>query len=89
MYPDQDFEAAEQRLADFLIYRFGGSQKYIEQRGHPRLRGRHMPFAVDVDARNRWMALMDEALEQVDFPSQVKAALAEFFGQTATFMMNR
>ena len=89
MYPQGEFEAAEQRLADFLIYRFGGSQKYIQERGHPRLRMRHIPFAVDVDARNRWMQLMDKALEQVEFPDHVTTALRDFFGQTATFMMNR
>ena len=37
MYPADDIEGAEQRLRDYLIYRFGGPQKYIEQRGHPRL----------------------------------------------------
>ena len=38
MYPKEDLHGAEERLRDFLIYRFGGPQRYIEQRGHPRLR---------------------------------------------------
>ena len=47
MYPADDLAGAEQRLRDFLIGRFGGPPRYIEQRGHPRLRMRHMPFAID------------------------------------------
>src|SRR5436853_576961 len=57
MYAAHDLEGAEQRLRDFLIYRFGGPQRYIEQRGHPRLRARHIPFRVDQAARDRWMQL--------------------------------
>ena len=53
MYPKDDLAGAEQRLRDFLIGRFGGPQRYVEQRGHPRLRMRHMPFAIDTAARNR------------------------------------
>ena len=44
MYPDSDWEGAEKRLRDFLIFRFGGSQRYVEERGHPRLRMRHVPL---------------------------------------------
>jgi hemoglobin len=63
MYPESDFEGAEERLRDFLVGRFGGPQRYIEQRGHPRLRLRHAPFAVDVRARDRWLQLMGAALD--------------------------
>jgi hemoglobin len=89
MYPKEDLSAAEQRLRDFVIGRFGGPQRYIEQRGHPRLRMRHMPFAIDQVARDRWVALMDRALDAVDLPDDVTATLREFFHGTATFMMNR
>ena len=58
MYPAHDLAAAEVRLRDFLVGRFGGPPRYIEQRGHPRLRMRHMPFAIDQAARDRWMQLM-------------------------------
>ncbi len=64
MYPADDWDGAEQRLRDFLIYRFGGPQTYIAERGHPRLRGRHAPFAIDRDARDRWMLLMNHALRR-------------------------
>jgi hemoglobin len=89
MYPPHDLEGAEQRLRDFLIGRFGGPQRYIEQRGHPRLRMRHMPFAIDQQARDRWMALMSRALEEAKLPDDVTALLQEFLGGVATFMINR
>jgi hemoglobin len=89
MYPEHDREGAEQRLRDFLIYRFGGSPRYVEQRGHPRLRARHIPFRIDRGARDRWMALMTRALAEVAFPAEVDQCLRAFFDQMATFMINQ
>jgi hemoglobin len=89
MYPKHDLAAAEQRLRDFLIGRFGGPPRYIEQRGHPRLRMRHMPFAIDTAARNRWVELMERALQETALPEEVTSLLREFFHATATFMINR
>jgi hemoglobin len=89
MYPADDLPGAEQRLRDFLIGRFGGPPRYIEQRGHPRLRMRHMPFTIDAAARNRWVTLMDRALEAAQLPAPAAAVLREFFHSTATFMINR
>ena len=89
MYPAHDLEGAEQRLRDFLIYRFGGPQRYLEQRGHPRLRARHGPFAITQAARDRWMQLMTAALAEAALPDEAAAVLREFFDSTATFMMNR
>ena len=89
MYPRDDLAGAEQRLRDFMIGRFGGPPRYIEQRGHPRLRMRHMPFAIDTAARNQWVALMERALDDAQFPKDVDALLREFFHGVATFMINR
>jgi len=89
MYPKDDLFGAEQRLRDFLIGRFGGPPRYIEQRGHPRLRMRHMPFAIDSAARNQWVMLMDRALDESRFPPDVTELLREFFHGVATFMVNR
>ena len=89
MYPAADIAGAEQRLRDFLIMRFGGPQRYLQQRGHPRLRMRHMPFAIDQTARDRWMALMERALLEAELPAAVADALRRFFADTATFMINR
>ena len=89
MYPKDDMEGAETRLRDFLVFRFGGPQRYIEERGHPRLRMRHAPFAVGQAARDRWVQLMDNALLETGLPAEAEAALRRFFDTTATFMMNR
>jgi hemoglobin len=89
MYPEADLPGAEIRLRDFLIGRCGGPPRYIEQRGHPRLRMRHAPFAIDQAARNRWMELMDRALEQANLPPEVTPLLREFLDGVATFMINR
>ena len=88
MYPAHDREGAEGRLRDFLIYRLGGSPRYVEERGHPRLRARHSPFRVDRTARDRWIELMGRALAEVAFPPEVEACLREFLDQMATFMIN-
>lgn len=89
MYPADDLEGAEERLREFLIFRFGGPQTYLEKRGHPRLRMRHAPFPIGVEARNRWMELMTNALMETQLPGDVNATLWEFFNGVATFMMNR
>jgi hemoglobin len=89
MYPPEDLKGAEQRLRDFLIYRFGGPPSYIEERGHPRLRMRHAPFPINQASRDRWIQLMNRALDQVAFPHEVQQLLQDFFGAMATFMINR
>ncbi|HTZ98988.1 MAG TPA: globin [Candidatus Aquilonibacter sp.] len=89
MYPPGELAAAEIRLRDFLIYRFGGPQRYIEERGHPRLRQRHMPFRVDQAARDRWMQLMNNAFAEAALPAEVESYLRAFLDQTATFMINQ
>jgi len=89
MYPEQDFAGAEERLIDFLLYRLGGEPRYIETRGHPRLRGRHAPFPLTVAARDRWVELMGEAMQETDLTSDTAARLHAFLGDVATFLINR
>ena len=88
MYPPDDWEGAEKRLCDFLIFRFGGPPRYVEERGHPRLRGRHMPFSIGEAERDRWLELMDAAFVAADTDSRAAATLKEFFVPTADFMRN-
>ncbi len=88
MYPKYDLAGAELRLREFLVGRFGGPPRYEESRGHPRLRMRHHPFRLDQRARDRWVALMDRALDQAALPADAELVLREFFHQTATFLMN-
>jgi hemoglobin len=89
MYPEADLEGSERRLRDFLIFRFGGPSHYIEQRGHPRLRMRHAPFPIDQAARDRWVSLMERAIDQASFSTSVTEALRAFFHDVATFLINR
>ena len=89
MYPKQDLAGAEQRLREFLIFRFGGPLRYLENRGHPRLRMRHAPFPVDTGARDRWVEIMDRALAEAQLDPRAEAVLRAFFHQVATFLINR
>jgi hemoglobin len=89
MYPADDLAGAEQRLRDFLVVRFGGPPRYLEERGHPRLRMRHAPFAIDREARDHWVALMGRALDEAALPAAADTILRDFLFNTATFMINR
>mgnify|MGYP001280767165 FL=1 len=89
MYPPADLAGAEERLRSFLIYRFGGPPDYLRDRGHPRLRMRHAPFAVDQAARDRWMELMMASVDEQELAPEHRAYLEEFLGGIATFLVNR
>lgn len=88
MYPKDDMKGGEERLFDFLMFRLAGDDTYTKKRGHPRLRGRHMPFKIGVRERDRWMNLMDEAMVEAELPEDAAAALHAFFAQVADFMRN-
>ena len=87
-YPPHDLSGAEQRLADFLVFRCGGPQTYIEQRGHPRLRMRHVGFPITQALRDRWVELMTRAIEESALPPAPGAALQRFLAESATFLQN-
>ena len=89
MYPEDDWEGAEKRLRDFLIFRFGGPDRYIQERGHPALRMRHAPFTINQAARDRWMEIMSEAIEKSKLAPEVASVIHEFLGDVATFLINR
>ncbi len=89
MYPAHDWEGAEKRLADFLVYRMGGPQTYIEQRGHPRLRARHFPFRIGTAERDRWLELMGQSLKEAALPERETSLMTQFFAQVADAMRNR
>lgn len=80
--------AAQARLRDFLVFRFGGPTRYIDRRGHPALRQRHFPFKVDRAARDRWVQLMDRALDEAGLEPEATAVMREFLGNVATFLIN-
>ncbi len=89
MYPSADLSGAEQRLRHFLMFRFGGVPHYLETRGHPRLRARHMPFSIGEKARDRWLELMKAAFREAELPAEVEPVLFEYFESTAAFLMNQ
>jgi hemoglobin len=89
MYPADDLAGAEVRLREFLISRFGGPPRYLEQRGHPRLRMRHGRFPIDGAARERWLSLMNRAFAEAALPPAAEGVLREFFTSVATMLVNR
>lgn len=89
MYPLDELPEAERRLGDFLIYRFGGPDTYIRERGNPQLRMRHIQFEITPAARDRWVSLMDAALGEVALPFEVTAVVKLFLHEAATFLINR
>jgi hemoglobin len=89
MYPRHDLAGAEQRLRDYLIYRFGGPPRYIEERGHPKLRARHIPFPITQASRDRWMQCMDAAFKEAALPPEAETHIRTFFEGMSTFMINR
>lgn len=88
LYPPHDLVGAEQRLRDFLVYRFGGPQRYLAERGHPKLRMRHVGFAITPAVRHRWVELMEQALVSAEWPPAAVEPVRRFFAESATFLIN-
>ena len=88
MYPEQDHEGAIQRLTGFLEQYWGGPGTYSEERGHPRLRMRHMPFKVNPDARDRWLTHMRAAVDTLELPPLQDATLWGYLDRAAHAMVN-
>ncbi|RIJ44244.1 globin [Clavibacter lycopersici] len=88
MYPEEDLEGAIQRLIGFLEQYWGGPTTYSDQRGHPRLRMRHMPFRVNPDARDRWLAHMRVAVDTLDLSPMHEAQLWDYLERVAHAMVN-
>lgn len=65
LYPEEDLGPAEDRLRLFLEQYWGGPTTYSDSRGHPRLRMRHVPFAVTPDMRDRWLRHMNAAIDTI------------------------
>lgn len=89
MYPDADWEGATWRLQAFLEQYWGGPTTYSEQRGHPRLRMRHMPFPVTPEAKEHWLQHMHAALDEAQLPPMHDAAFREYIERAALALVNR
>ena len=88
LYPEEDLGPAEVRLRMFLEQYFGGPGTYSEQRGHPRLRMRHVPFAVTLDMRDRWLRHMYAAMDTLDLPEAHAEAMRDYFFRAAHMLVN-
>jgi hemoglobin len=89
LYPEEDLGPAEERFLLFLVQYWGGPTTYSENRGHPRLRMRHAPFAVGPEARDRWLTHMREALDALDPPAELRQRFDEYFAFAAESMRNQ
>lgn len=88
LYPEQDLGDAEVRLRMFLEQYFGGPGTYSQERGHPRLRMRHVNYAVTPAQRDRWMKHMLAAMETLDLPESHDAAMRDYFQRAADMLVN-
>ena len=89
VYPEEDLSAATERLTLFLIQYWGGPSTYSEQRGHPRLRMRHQPFAIGQVERDAWLGHMTAAIESLGLSPAVRKALLDYFETASTAMINQ
>lgn len=87
-FPD-NLDEPIRNQAEFLIQYFGGPQAYSQRKGHPRLRMRHAPYAIDLAARNAWMEHMLGALEDAAIPEPERALMREYFEKASLFLINR
>ena len=88
LYPEEDLGPAEERFRNFLVQYWGGPTTYSDERGHPRLRMRHAPFTVDMDARDRWLTHFRAAMDSVGLSPEHDAKLWAYVTHAATFMVN-
>ncbi|MEU5881336.1 globin [Spirillospora sp. NPDC047279] len=88
LYPEEDLGPAEDRLRLFLIQYWGGPSTYSEQRGHPRLRMRHVPFVIGEAERDAWLHHMREAVDELDLPEQLETMLWNYMTMAAQSMVN-
>jgi len=88
LYPE-DLEGPSEHLRLFLMQYWGGPQTYSEQRGHPRLRMRHVPFPIGLAERDAWLRLMLGALHAGGLPPEDEEEMSAYFRSTATQLVNR
>lgn len=89
VYPEPDLAPAQRRLTLFLIQYWGGPATYDQERGHPRLRMRHAPFAIGPIERDRWLFHMRAAIAAMDPARDVADALERYIAMAAEAMRNR
>ena len=88
LYPEEDLGPAEEKFRMFLEQYWGGPPTYSEQRGHPRLRMRHAPYAVTPKAKEHWLRHFRAGLDEVALPPEQDAQFWDYITHAAQFMVN-
>ena len=88
LYPP-DLEPSKEHLRLFLVQYWGGPTTYSDQRGHPRLRMRHMPFAIGRRERDAWFEHMSAAVRGLQLRPEAEGAILEYFEGASLGLMNR
>jgi hemoglobin len=89
LYPEGPLDDAREKLALFLAQFFGGPEIYSQRRGHPRLRARHLPFAIGRKQRDVWVAHMLASLDESGIPEPAHSQMKQYFEEAATFLINK
>ncbi len=88
LYPES-LDKSKERLALFLIQFFGGPTTYSDSRGHPRLRMRHLPFAIGQRERDSWFEHMSAAVDSTGIAEPERTEMLRYFSQASTFLKNQ
>ena len=88
LYPPDDIAGAKRRLSLFLAQYWGGPHTYMEERGHPMLRMRHMPFRIGATERDHWLLHMAAAVERCTQPGEIRDMLMGYFVPAAEHLRN-
>jgi hemoglobin len=88
LYPDEDLEAAEDRLRMFLVQYWGGPSTYSQERGHPRLRMRHAPFVIGEAERDAWLRHMADAVQTLELAPEREQQLWQYLVYAAQSLVN-
>ena len=88
LYPEEDLGPAEERLRLFLTQYWGGPGTYSEQRGHPRLRMRHVPFTIGEPQREAWLGHMRDALDETGLPPELSDKFWKYVTMAAASLVN-
>ena len=88
MHPNT-LDGSRDKLFWFLCGWLGGPSLYVERLGHPRLRARHLPFAIGTVERDQWLACMAQAMADQGLDEPLRQSLSQAFAGTADWMRNR